>query len=418
MKIDRQIAGLLPGVCLLIALSGAAAQEDETGAADSTVADSVIVDTSQAVADTTKVVEDVHPQDIEVTGFEVDVIGYVRVNMFYDVQGMRNTEGFRPIEIPVGLEDSQEFQGLYLGARQSRIGIESTVGTRIGRLRTYIEGDFVSPEASLALRLRHAFAQAGYWTVGQTWSTAMDLEALPKTVDFDGPNSSVLVRQGLVRFERRFGESYTWGAGVENPKPEVTYTVDTLVTSDRQTSFDVTTRFKNVRRRGHIQLSGIFRLIAYTDLDRQRGYEPGGGGVLSLRFNTRYQGKLLMQGIWGFGISRYINGLQGSGLDGVLLPDGTFELFEVVGWYLSYQWNWNRSGSLNSSVVLGSTQILNGQEMPDEFYKRGDYGTFDAFWRILRSFEVGFGVAIGRRVNNDVAEGYATRIGAVGKFTF
>jgi drug/metabolite transporter superfamily protein YnfA len=418
VKLDRRIAWLLPGVILLVTLSGVAAQEEEKIAADSTAADSVIVDTSLIAVDTTKVVEDVHPQDIEVTGFEVDVIGYVRVNMFYDVQGMRNTEGFRPIEIPVGREDSEEFKGLYLGARQSRIGVESTVGTRVGRLRTYIEGDFVGAQASLAFRLRHAFGQAGYWTAGQTWSTAMDLEALPKTVDFDGPNSSVLVRQGLVRFERRFGEPYIWAIGIENPKPEITYTVDTLVTSDRQTSFDVTTRFKRLHPRGHVQLSGIFRMIGYTDLNKQKQLEPGGGGVLSLKINTHRDGKFLMQGIWGLGISRYINGLQGANLDGVLLPDGTFKLFEVMGGYLSYQWNWNRSGSLNSTVVIGNTRILNGGDMPPEFYKRGGYGSFDAFWRTFKSFEVGFGVTVGRRMNNDGAVGDATRIGAVGKFTF
>ena len=359
-----------------------------------------------------------HPEDIVETGFEVGVTGYVRVNAFFDVQGMRSTEGFRPIEIPVEGERSGDFRGIYLGARQSRIGVESTIGTKIGRLRTYIEGDFVGPGGQFTFRLRHAFGQAGYWTVGQTWSTAMDLEALPKTVDFEGPNSAVLVRQGLIRFERRYADHYIWGAGAENPKPEITYTVDSVVTSDRQTNFDVTTRFKYVRPRGHVQLSGIFRFIGYTNLSLQKEYVYGGGGVLSARINTHPHGKLLAQGIWGLGISRYINGLAGSGLDGVLLPDGEFKLFEVFGWYLSYQWDWNSSGTVNSTAVVGNTTILNGEDMPPNFYHNGNYGTFDAFWRILRSFEVGAGVTVGRRVNNDGDSGEAMRIGAIGKFTF
>jgi hypothetical protein len=380
----------------------------ETGEPDSSVAD----------ADTTKIVEDIHPEDIVESGFEVDVTGYVRVNMFYDVQGMRSTEGFRPIEIPVGTETGEEFRGIYLGARQSRIGIESTIGTRIGRLRTYIEGDFVGPEGQLTFRLRHAFGQVGYMTVGQTWSTAMDLEALPKTVDFEGPNSAVIVRQGLVRFERRYSDRYVWGIGLENPKTEITYTVDSVVTSDRQTNFDATSRFKYLRPRGHVQLSGIFRLIGYTTLALQKEYAYGGGGVLSARINTHQRGKLLAQTIWGLGISRYINGLAGSALDGVLLPDGGFKLFEVVGWYLAYQWDWNTTGTVNSTAVIGSTVILNGQDMPPDFYHHGDYGSFDGFWRILRSFEIGVGVTVGRRVNIDGETGEAMRIGAIGKFTF
>lgn len=101
-----------------------------------------------------------------------------------------------------------------------------------------------------------------------------------------------------------------------------------------------------------------------------------------------------------------------------MLPDGEFKLFEVVGWYLAYQWDWTRSGTINSTAVIGSTVILNGEDMLPRFYRHGDYGTFDAFWRILRSFEVGLGVTVGRRVNNDGETGKAIRIGAIGKFTF
>jgi hypothetical protein len=412
MKTGFRISALLVALVALFGLP----QEAATSAADSAVSDTATVDT--AAIDSTKIVEDVHPEDIVESGFEVNVSGYVRVNAFYDVEGMRNTESFRPIEIPMGSENTEQYKGLYLGARQSRIGVESIAPTRIGRLRTYIEGDFVGPQETFTFRLRHAFGQAGYWTVGQTWSTAMDLSALPKTVDFEGPNSAVLVRQGLVRFERRFDERYVWGISVENPKPEITYVENRFESADRQTNFDVTTRLKLEKERGHAQLSGIFRVLSYTDSLGRKHYEVGGGGVLSARFNTHRGGKILAQGIWGLGISRYINGLANAGLDGVVFSDGEFRLFEVVGWYAAYQWNWNRSGTVNSTVVVGSTGIPNSDDMPPDFYRRGDYATFDTFWRLLRSFELGFGLTMGRRVNNDGAEGTATRIGAIGKFTF
>ncbi len=394
---------------LVVGAAAAPGQETASSNADTSAVDTVVVDT-------TAVVEDVHPEELKESKFEAKVLGVVRVNAFYDLEGMEYSEGFRPIDIPVGADDTERFQGLYLGARQSRLGVESTALTSLGPLKTYIEGDFVGPQGTFTFRLRHAYGQLKYWTLGQTWSTAMDLEALPLTVDFEGPNSAVLLRQGLARFQRRFGEPYIFGIGVENPKSDFTNPFDTLEVASRQSNFDVTSRIKYRRERGHVQLSGIFRAIGYTVNSGDKQHAYGGGVVLSARGQTHRDGNILLQAIAGKGISRYINGLSGAGLDGVITPSGKLELFDAFGWYLAYQWNW--SNSVLSSVVVGSTNVRSDVDVPPDFFRRGDYGTVDTFWEILPTVSFGFGVTVGRRVNNDGQKGNAERIGFIGRFSF
>lgn len=186
------------------------------------LADTLDVDTSQVVQE-----EKILQQTKEAIA-EVQFKGFVRVNAFYDFQGINNTEGFNPYDI---IQDSilnQQIQGFFVGARQSRIGFESKIKTPIGLLQTYIEGDFAGDATGYAFRLRHAYGKLQYWTVGQTWSTFTDLEAIPFTVDRDGPNSLTYVRQGLIRYERSFANKYEAALSIENPKKDFVNPFDSL----------------------------------------------------------------------------------------------------------------------------------------------------------------------------------------------
>ena len=99
-------------------------------------------------ADTSKIVKDVNPQDLEESKYKVDLMGSVRVNGYYDFQGMTSTEGFLPYDIPVGEESVDNLSSVYIGARQSRFGIEGTGNTKVGKIKTYMEVDFASSSSS------------------------------------------------------------------------------------------------------------------------------------------------------------------------------------------------------------------------------------------------------------------------------
>jgi len=87
-------------------------------------------------------------------------------------------------------------------ASTSRLGFESATPTALGAFTTKLETDFYSYGSGNRnrLRLRHAYGEYAGWLVGQTWSTFMDLDNLPETVDFNGPIGSPFSRRMMVRY--------------------------------------------------------------------------------------------------------------------------------------------------------------------------------------------------------------------------
>ena len=172
------------------------------------------------------------------------MLGSIRVNAYYDFTGMNSTEGFMPYEIPVGEEKIEGLSSVYLGARQSRLGMEGTASTKVGLIRTYIEVDFASSSQSL-WRLRHAFAEWNYFKMGYSWSLFLDNAATPTTIDFEGPNSSLSKRHGILKYERKVFNKGTAGISIKSPETDYYNPADTLISNkNKQGNFDIVGRYK------------------------------------------------------------------------------------------------------------------------------------------------------------------------------
>ena len=218
--------------------------------------------------DTSKVAKDINPLDLAESKYKIKFMGSLRVNAYYDLTGMTNTEGFVPYDIPVGAEVIEGLSSIYTGARQSRLGVEGSANTRAGKIKTYIEVDFASKSESL-LRLRHAYAEWNFFKLGYSWSTFMDNASLPTTIDFEGPNSSLSKRLGIIRYERKYGNHSIAGISLESPVSDYYNPADSLLgNKNKQSNFDIAGRYKYLNKLGHIQIAGIFesRLFPVIDL--------------------------------------------------------------------------------------------------------------------------------------------------------
>ena len=225
--------------------------------------------------DTSKVARDVNPLDLEASKYKIQMLGSIRVNGYYDFTGMNNTEGFMPYEIPVGEEKIEGLSSVYLGARQSRLGMEGTASTRVGLIRTYIEVDFASSSQSL-WRLRHAFAEWNYFKWGTAGALFLDNASTPTTIDFEGPNSSLSKRHGIIRYERKVANNSTAGISIESPETDYYNPADSLISNkNKQGNFDIAGRYKYNIGISHVQVAGIFRRIGYlqqTEMDVMYGW--------------------------------------------------------------------------------------------------------------------------------------------------
>ena len=65
----------------------------------------------------------------------------------------------------------------------------------------FVETDFYG--TSSALRLRHAYGSFGGLLAGQTWSTFVDEDNMPSTIDFEAPMAFASIRQAQVRWTQK-----------------------------------------------------------------------------------------------------------------------------------------------------------------------------------------------------------------------
>jgi hypothetical protein len=112
-----------------------------------------------------------------------------------------------------------------LTASTSRFGVETSTPTGAGTFNTKLEMDFYSYDDSYGLRnrlrVRHAYGEYHGFLVGQTWSTFMDLDDLPETVDFNGPIGAPFSRRTMIRYT--YGDpkaGYKLTVALEDPQDQ------------------------------------------------------------------------------------------------------------------------------------------------------------------------------------------------------
>ncbi len=366
--------------------------------------------------DTSKMVEDKNTQDLTDSKYKINVKGSVRVNGYYDFNGMTSTEGFLPYDIPVGGQQIKDLSSVYVGARQSRFGIEGEANTKVGHIRTYMEVDFASNTSSF-WRLRHAYAEWNYFKIGHTWSTFMDNASLPTTVEFEGPNSSLSKRHGLIRYERKYGEQSIVGVSIEAPVSDYFNPADSLLEEkNKQGNFDLAGRYKHLQKWGHIQVAGIFRRIDYLNddhIDKLYGW----GLLLSAVYKLNPKNTFYTQYSLGESIANYYVGFSNRQLDAVYDPEADNMTRKFIrGGFLTYTHIF--SPVWRFSATFGVSYLEVKEFEPADTFKSSRYFASNIFYYPIETINIGLEYTAGSRTNKDDQTGQATRISMVAAFSF
>lgn len=132
----------------------------------------------------------------------IRVYGYAETNLIKDFKATSPGDMFtNMMEQPLGPSRQGRTR---LTAQTSRFGFETSTPTSLGSFNTKLEADFYAYCGMDChrnrLRLRHAYGEYAGWLIGQTWSTFMDTDNLPETVDFNGPPGATFRRPVQVRY--------------------------------------------------------------------------------------------------------------------------------------------------------------------------------------------------------------------------
>jgi hypothetical protein len=125
------------------------------------------------------------PDGFRVGDFTFKPGGRVKLDIIRDFKPIDNEDSFDTRSIPIGVGDRTNSN---LIAKETRLSIDIRGPAEGHELRMYIEGDFYG--SGSAFRLRHAYGTWRGLLAGQYWSTFVDEDNLPRTIDFESPTTN------------------------------------------------------------------------------------------------------------------------------------------------------------------------------------------------------------------------------------
>ncbi len=329
-----------------------------------------------------------------------------------------NRDFYIPSLTPVsGVEESAHFDA---HARQSRFRFTTTTDTEEGdKITGVLEFDFLVTNNgnerisnSYTPRMRHAFLKYKNWTVGQTWSTFMDVGALPETVDFIGvTDATIFDRQPLVKYTNG-----AWEFALENPETTVTPNGGGgRIVADDNNVPDFVARYTSKQDWGYFKVAGLLRQIKYengTDIDGSSSawgvsltgkVNLDGGDDIRLMFNT------------GSGLGRYIGLNAANGA--VITPDGDLEAIDSYGYAIAYRHLWN--AKMRSSITFSALNIDNDTALTGTSVTESTYSArVNLMYSPTKAISVGAEYTRAHREVESGLEGDMDRIQFMAKYAF
>ena len=288
-------------------------------------------------------------------------------------------------------------------AETSRFGFETSTPSKYGTFNTKIEADFYSYSEGNRnrLRLRHAYGEYGGFLIGQTWSTFMDLDDLPETVDFNGPIGSPFSRRAMVR--------YTWGDAKAGYK-------FTFAAEDPHDQFgggssgerlpQLVARFDKSFDWGAVNVRGLFhekRSFAET----KRGYGWGVGGSYKLTDKDTLMGQFAV-------VKGDFDQMYGSNGYSIDPATGVINMDRNKGFILGYAKVFNEQ--LRANVALGYNRASVATD--NVANKRLTQLHIGAIYSPFKNIELGAEGIYGLRETFSDEKGKMGRIDLMGRYSF
>lgn len=371
---------------------------------------------------------DTTPRDLGIEGFDnafripgtdafMKIGGYVKLDAIYDADDIASEDLF--VTSTINTDGNQRQGRTRLHARQSRLNVDVREATEYGPLRVFAEGDFFggggnqNATNSSSFRLRHAFGELGNLVAGQTWSTFMDVAVIPDTLDFEGPNSELFVRQALIRWTQPLSDELSLAFAIENPEGD--FSNDNDLNLDRLP--DGVLRLRWEPDGGHLQTAFLARELRFDDgdeADSEFGYGLTLSGSLELPF-LHPKDLAAFQINYGDGIGRYITDLGGGGFD-ALVEDGQLDTTQVFGVMVQGQHWW--ADDWRSTLAYGYLAADSPSGVADTTLEQSQYLAANLIWTPVPRVDIGVEYLWGQLETEDGNSGTANRVQASVTYRF
>ncbi len=355
--------------------------------------------------------------------FSLALGGFVQMRAGADVDGIVDNLDFVPYDIPtVATYDTHK--QLIMDASTSRLFFKAiTNSDMLGRVVVYMDADFRGgAPGSYTPRLRSAYVSMLGFTLGRDVTTFCDLTAAPTTIDFQGPNAYNFNFATMIRYEVSFArDKMTFGIAAEMPQVSGSYNDYFTPVKQRIPDFPAYLQFAwGPNRESHIRASGVVRNMYLHNMRTGSNTSLLGWGVqFSGTIKTCRWMQLFMNGVYGEGITPYIQDLTGSGLDFTPNPENAAQIqtMPMWGWQAAAQFNLSPRLFLSGGYSVVNVEKKNGFYADDE-YKRGQYVFGNIFYALSPRCRVAAEYLYGTRKDMNNAEGHANRAQVMVQYNF
>jgi hypothetical protein len=387
------------------------------------------------------------PNSFRVPGSETSVhlYGIAELNVTHDFKGYNGDNDYASFVPYAPLNNSSDGDrkgSTSFHTRTSRIGIEAATPSSFGLITGKLEGDFnndaKSPTTgytsnvgteqatnSYNFRLRHAYVQAGSWVIGQTWTTFMDMDAAPETVDFNGPVGTTSMRQAQIRYSYRTPTIGNYTAALENNDSYVLSPTGSTYNFNKAISRtpDVVLRWDRAADWGTLSARAVTQEISLKDADTTTSTRGWGFGT-SATVKMFGDDLLSLNLTGGDGIGRYFNYIEGAGYDST---QNKIVRERTVGTVLGYQHKFNEEYRLDfaygyqRSLTNNFTDWARANGLDSGRYAMNRdvwQGHIGGFWNPTKVIEIGVEAIYGQRKTLANEKGDVSRINFLTRYYF
>ena len=359
--------------------------------------------------------------------FSFAIGGYVNLRASYGFNDIVNNIDFVPYNIPIPGNYATK-QRIGMDATTSRVYLKAIANSKsLGRVIIFMDADFRGGNAySYTPRVRSAYVSFKGLTIGRDVTTFCDLSAAPNTIDFQGPNAYNFRFSTMIRYEfSLWRDIFKMGVAAEMPNVSATYgnaaATNFAPLPQRMPDFPVYAQFSwGKNRQSHVRASAVFRNMYAYDVAREKNTSLFGWGVqASGRINVGQFLDIFFNGVYGEGITPYIQDLTGSGLDFTPNPlnPTSIQTMPMYGWQAAAQINILPRLSISGGYSAVNVQRKNRYYTEDQ-YKQGQYIFGNVFFHLTPRMKIAAEYLYGERKDMNGAKNHANRVNVMAQYNF
>jgi hypothetical protein len=339
------------------------------------------------------------------TGIQYLIAGYAQLDAHWTRRELAGDEKDAFLASAIPFDAADRHARVHIRASQINAILKS------GEITALAQADLFAYEEGTKLNVTQFAARYRDWlAIGKTYSTFMDDEAWPATLDYNGPSGAVFVRQFVVRGGLSLGERLRVEAALEDAQASESAAGAGFSVSASAERPDLVARLRYGSERVHAQLAGLSRSVTYSaqlaSVNTERRVS-GYGLSLSAAIQVLEEDRLLLQWNEGEGIGRYFNdGLSGVGA--VFDAGGRLEPLKLSGVYAYYERKWAErwTTTAGASVLRTRSEGLR----PASDLRRAEYASANLVHRLATDLFLGAELLWGRAERVDGSRADDTRV--------